>query len=294
MSCLVLLSSALVAYAQDPGMIAAQQASQQAMQDAQNATQQAMQNAQDMGPAVAMTRAPKFSVGAGTVAAGTLVRMKTSTHYATIYYTTNGWTPTTASKRYMGPVRVNHNMLLQAIAVSPNMMRSFITRSEYTVPGSSVVKPVVLNTDGVLRSGTRLQLTTAAQIDSKTAQVGDTLPLRLEQDITAGGKVVIPKGTTVEAVVTLADPAGHAGIAGDIAFAVQPLVAGGITIPLTGGETLEGENHMKRAMGLILLPVAGPATLLAHGEQAVIKPGMSLNAVVVADTPLTPAAANTN
>lgn len=309
--------------ANDAAMQATQQAlqdMQQASQTAMQANQQAMQNMQDAnqyhGPQIAMTQAPQFSMFSGTaaagtavrikqaphfrqigpsqkqvnVAAGTMIRIKSPTHYATIYYTTNGWSPTTASKKYTGPIRISHDTVLQAIAVAPNLAHSLITRAEYKVPGGSQAALTVLNTDGVLHSGTKLRLATTAQIDSKTAQVGDTFLLRLEQDITAGGKVVIPKGTTVEALITQADPAGHVGVAGDIAFSVQPLVLNGISIPLTGGETLEGENHMQRAAGMTLIPIFGAAALLQHGEQAVIKPGMPLNAVVAADTPLTPTA----
>ena len=311
--CLVFsfLSVSSTAFAQDAGMMAAQaaqqandmamqaaqQANQQAMQASQQANQQAMQDMQNASmqnqfqPA-AITRAPKFSAASGTLAQGSLVRMKSPTHYATIYYTTDGWTPTTASKKYTGPIRINHDTVLQAIAFSPNMLHSLITQAAYTVPGSSPVKPSALSTDGVLRSGTRLQLATDAQLDSKTAQVGDTFPLRLEQDITAGGKIVIPKDATVEAVVTHADHSGHVGEAGEITFEVHTLQSNGITIPLRGGETLEGKSHFQRARALIMIPVVGPATLLARGEEAVIKPGMALKAVVAADTPLAPTATN--
>ena len=72
-SALVLSSALTVAHAQDAGMMAAQQAmqatelaNQQAMQASQQASQQAMQDAQNaaqnQGPAVAIARAPKFSL----------------------------------------------------------------------------------------------------------------------------------------------------------------------------------------------------------------------------------------
>lgn len=268
----------------------AQQANQQAMQASQQASQQAMQNAQNaaqnQGPAIAMTRAPKFSADSSKLAAGTLVRISSPTHYATIYYTTDGWSPTAKSKKYTGPVKIDHNTVLQAMAIAPNMTHSLITREEYTVPGSSSVRAATLNTDGVLHAGTKLRLATAAQVDSKSAQVGDKLALLLDQDITAGDKVVICKGTTVEAVVTQADPPGHAGTPGDIVFEVTALTANGITIPVRGGETMEAPVHVGRTIGLMMIPVIGPATLLAKGDQAVIKPGMTVCVTVEADTPL--------
>ncbi len=276
-------------------MDAAQQANQQAMQASQQASQQAMQDAQNaaqnQAPAVAMTRAPKFSVNSGKVKAGTLVRPTSPTHYATIYYTTDGWSPTTKSRKYTGPIKISHDAVLQAMAIAPNMTHSLISRAEYTVAGSSAAFPASLSTDGVLRAGTKLRLVTAAQVDSKTVQVGDSLPLRIDQDITAGDKVVIAKGTTVDALVTQADPPGHAGTPGDIVFEVKALSANGITIPVLGGETMEAPVHLKRTIGLMMIPVIGPATLLAHGDQAVIKPGMTFCVTVQTDTPLLDTAA---
>ena len=95
---LVLVFGSALAYGQDAGMMAAQQAmqaaqmaNQQAVQDAQMANQQAMQFAQQAsqdaqqaslnaslysGPSVAIARQPAFSIKAGVMAPGTTVRIK--------------------------------------------------------------------------------------------------------------------------------------------------------------------------------------------------------------------------
>jgi hypothetical protein len=275
----------------------AQMANQLAIRDAQMASQQATQNAQNAsqnaemhGPYVMMTRAPSFSAESGRVTAGTRVRITSPTHYATIFYTTDGWTPTEFSQRYTGPITVDRDMVVQAIAVGPNMVHSLVARAAYTVPGSKPEETGNVATDGVLKAGTRLRLVTAAEADSKTSQVGDTLALKLDQDVMAGDKVAIAKGTVVEAKITHADPPGHAGVPGDIVFEVSAMVASGVTIPLRGGETMEAPVHLKRTIGLMMIPVVGPATLLAHGDGAVIKPGMALTVTVDKDTPLEPTA----
>src|SRR6202789_3966911 len=251
---------------------AAQQANQQATQAAQQASQQAMQDAQNaaqnQAPTVAMTRTPKFSSNSGNLTAGTLVRITSPTHYATIYYTTDGWSPTTKSKKYTGQIEIDHDTVVQAMAIAPNMTHSLIARAEYTVPGSSPIVPATLSTDGVLRAGTKLRLVTATQVDSKAVQAGDKLPLQLDQDITAGDKVILAKGTTVDALVTHADQPGSTGLPGDTVFEVKALAAHGVTIP-----------------------VVGPATLLAHGDEAVVKPGMTFFVTVQTDTPLLDTAA---
>jgi hypothetical protein len=303
-----LLLLGLNAFAQDAGSIAAQQAAQQATQQAEQANRDAMRDAQEANerairdaqqaqqnaatlntePAVSLTAAPSFSVKAGPVPAGTVVRLKSRTHYAAIYYTTDGWSPTTASKRYTGPITVTETTVIQAFAVAPNMVRSLLSTAKYVVQGAQKkLQPLALD-DGVLHAGTALELVTDTTVNSKTAQVGDPLKLALAQDVLVGDRVVLPKGTPVDATITQADPAGHAGTPGDVAFEVHGLQLGDREIPLHGGATLEGTNHYKRAMGLIFVPVVGDAALLMHGEEAEITPGMALTAAVAADAPLVP------
>src|ERR1019366_6431068 len=96
---LTLLALALVAafaLAHDPGMQAAQQTS----------------SCYRCGAA-----APKFSVKPGAYSAAVTLKIKDSTREAVIYYTTDGWTPTVASTRYMGPITIDSTTTLQAIAI---------------------------------------------------------------------------------------------------------------------------------------------------------------------------------
>jgi len=305
---LLALVLSCAAYAQDdPGIMAAQQASQQAMQasqqavqqmqqdmqNAQQANQQAMQDAQNAaqnsGPVIAVTAAPTFSMKAGVVKPGSTVRLASRTHYATIYYTTNGWSPTTRSRRYKGPITISSSMQLQAIAVAPNMVRSPIASATYTVTNAAPQSgPLALATDGVLRAGTRLHLVTGSAVTSKTAQVGDSIRLLLDQDVKLGDAILLPKGTPVEATITQADPASRGRIPGDVAFEIHGISVGAKQIPLKGGETLEGTGHPLGAY--VLIPVVGPIVGLAKisqvGDEAEIKPGMTMTAAVVSDTPL--------
>jgi len=273
-----------------------QQATQQAMQDMQQASQQAQQfmqlamdNAQqNTGPVIAYTTQPTFSVKSGVVAPDTTVRINCATHYAVIYYTTNGWAPTTESRRYTGPIPIHATTQLQAIAQAPNMIHSLITRANYIVKGPApLVLPLPLTIDGVLHAKTRLHLVTNSTVNSKTAQVGDSISLLLDQDVKFGDAVVVPKGTPVDATITEADRAGVAGIPGDMAFEVHSLTVRGIQIPLKGGETIEGADRYKSRMFLIV-PIAGLASLAIHGYDAEIKPGMTFTVAVAADTPLHP------
>jgi hypothetical protein len=217
------------------------------------------------------------------------MRIKCPTRYAVIYFTTNGWTPTPASRRYKGSIPINATTQLQAIAIAPNMVRSPIAVAKYIVSGPvAPVFPLTLAADGVLRARTRLHLVTNSTVNSKTAQVGDSIGILLDQDVKLGDAVVIPKETPVDAAITQADPSGHMGAPGDIAFEVDSITVRGTSVPLLGGETLEGANHYSKVRGLILIPVAGAAGLLVRGDDAEIKPGMAFTVAVAEDTPLKP------
>ena len=60
---------------------------------------------------------PTFSPAAGTYTSAQSVTISDATSGATIYYTTNGTTPTTSSTAYTGPITVSSTETLEAIAV---------------------------------------------------------------------------------------------------------------------------------------------------------------------------------
>ncbi len=63
---------------------------------------------------VALT--PSFSLNSGTYSSAQSVTISDATPGVTIYYTTNGSTPTTSSPVYTGPITISTNTTLQAIA----------------------------------------------------------------------------------------------------------------------------------------------------------------------------------
>jgi hypothetical protein len=76
---------------------------------------------------------PVFSPAAGTYTAPVAVSIGDTTSGATIYYTTNGSTPTTSSTKYTGPVTVSATETLEAMAVASNYSNSAVASSAYTM-----------------------------------------------------------------------------------------------------------------------------------------------------------------
>jgi hypothetical protein len=99
-----------------------------------------------------LTATPTFSPAAGTYSAAQSVKILDTTAHASIYYTTNGNTPSTGSTLYTGPIQVAHSETLQAVAIAPGFSQSADASASYTIgsstcnppaaPGVNVCKPV--------------------------------------------------------------------------------------------------------------------------------------------------------
>ena len=103
---------------------------------------------------------PSFSPAAGTYVGTQSVAITDSMPGATIYYTTDGSTPTTGSNAYSGPVTVSATGTLQAIAVVTGYTESAPASAAYTInqpvtPTITWATPVAI-TYGTALSGTQL------------------------------------------------------------------------------------------------------------------------------------------
>jgi hypothetical protein len=76
---------------------------------------------------------PIFSLNPGTYGAIQTVSIVESTPGATVYYTTNGATPTTSSTKYTGPITVAATETLKAIAVATSYSTSAVASATYTL-----------------------------------------------------------------------------------------------------------------------------------------------------------------
>jgi hypothetical protein len=80
---------------------------------------------------------PTFSIPAGTYNSTETVAISDTTSGATIYYTTDGTTPTTSSTQYTGAITVNSTGTLEAIAVLTGYTNSPVASATYTITSSS-------------------------------------------------------------------------------------------------------------------------------------------------------------
>src|SRR5437867_4041424 len=84
---------------------------------------------------------PTFSPTGGTYSSPQSVAISDATPGATIYYTTDGSTPTTASPVYSGPILVAQTTTIKAMAAASGMANSAVASATYTILQQQVATP---------------------------------------------------------------------------------------------------------------------------------------------------------
>jgi hypothetical protein len=92
---------------------------------------------------------PAFSLSIGTYTTAQTLTIGTTTPGATIYYTTNGATPTTSSAAYGGAIAVSSTVTVRAIAVGGGYLASPVASATYTlIPTFSMLATAVTVSPG--------------------------------------------------------------------------------------------------------------------------------------------------
>jgi uncharacterized delta-60 repeat protein len=107
---------------------------------------------------------PQFSPTEGTYSSDQNVTISTSTEGSTIYYTTDGSTPTTASIMYTTPISVEDNgvvMTIKAIAVKSGMEDSTLASATFTIDYDQVSTPQFNPVAGTYNSDQDIEITTS-------------------------------------------------------------------------------------------------------------------------------------
>jgi len=105
-----------------------------------------------------LTAAPVFSVAGGVYNSSQTVAISDSTPGATIYFTLNGTTPTTASSVYKTPVKIGNSFTLKAIAVAKGDTASSVTSATYTL---TVATPQISLSQGAASGSVVVTITCA-------------------------------------------------------------------------------------------------------------------------------------
>ena len=93
-------------------------------------------------PQLATVATPAASLPEGTYPDTQTVTLTCTESGASIYYTTNGYTPTAGSALYTGAITISQTTTLKAIAVKSGMNNSNVLTAVYTIKATPTVTPV--------------------------------------------------------------------------------------------------------------------------------------------------------
>lgn len=172
----------------------------------------------------------------------------------------------------------------------------FLAAAQAAQPASGrpPASPIVLPGDAAapapapvwLPRGTPVELMVVQEVTTKSHGAGHRFRLRVHRPVEVEGRVLVPAGAIAWGEVLEAEGSGVAGKGGTLAARLLYLEAGGARVPLAGEAAHEGrDGTAETVLGVVGLGLLG---LLARGNNAKLKAGEVLEAVVEEDVELAP------
>ena len=126
----------------------------------------------------------------------------------------------------------------------------------------ALVIPALAQANGTVPQGTAISVVTDQAISSKTASIGQTVTGTVAKDVTAGGKVIIPKGSATKLTVSGVQASGRLSTPAKLYLRLRTVTVGGKTYTFatsSAGRTEGGKG--KRDAGFIGGGAAGGAII---------------------------------
>ncbi|HEV2402519.1 MAG TPA: chitobiase/beta-hexosaminidase C-terminal domain-containing protein [Candidatus Sulfotelmatobacter sp.] len=158
---------------------------------------------------------PTFSPAAGTYTSAQTVTLSDTTTGVTIYYTTNGKTPTSSDTKYTGPITVTSTETIKAIAIANGCSSSTIGSAAYTINASPdfqlSVKPTSLTIVAGQSGTATFTVTPLNGFNSQVSFACSGLPA--EAACSFNPATVTPSGSAVSSTLTVTTTANSASTA---------------------------------------------------------------------------------
>ena len=143
---------------------------------------------------------PTFSVASGTYGSAQTVSIGDATSGATIYYTTNGSTPTTSSTRYAGPITVSASETIEAIATATNYTTSGVATATYTINSGATSTPTFSVASGTYSSAQTVSIGDATSGATIYYTTNGSTPTT--SSVKYAGSITVNANETIKAIAT--------------------------------------------------------------------------------------------
>jgi uncharacterized repeat protein (TIGR03803 family) len=169
---------------------------------------------------LAAAATPVISPVAGTYSSAQSVTITDSTAGATIYYTTNGTTPTASSSAYSGAITVSATETIEAIAIASGFSNSAVATAAYTINLAAAATPVISPTAGTFTSTQSVTITDATAGATIYYTTNGTTPTA--SSTVYSGAITVTATETIEAIAVASGFSASAVATADYVIVVTP------------------------------------------------------------------------
>jgi uncharacterized repeat protein (TIGR03803 family) len=149
---------------------------------------------------LAAAATPVISPAAGMYSSAQSVTITDATAGATIYYTTNGTTPTASSSVYSGAIAVSASETVEAIAVASGFSNSAVASAAYTISLAAAATPAISPAAGTYSSAQSVTITDATAGATIYYTTNGTTPTA--SSTVYNGAISVSASETIEAIAT--------------------------------------------------------------------------------------------
>lgn len=177
---------------------------------------------------------PTFSLASGPYVGAQNVMLSTTSANATIYYTTDGSTPTTSSTQYAGAIAVNSSMTIKAVAGGTGYKTSPIAAASYVIQPQPAAAPTFSPSAGTYGTPQTVTLTTASGGATIYYTTDGSAPTTSSTQYT--GPILVGATRAIQAI------AGGTGFANSLVssavFTIQPAAVAPVLSPSPGNYSI--------------------------------------------------------